>query len=237
MTNILQNAKVLIVDDDPMLREAVELVFLQEGAKVYLASSGEEGLQKFSEHDPDLTILDILMPGLDGWGTLQQIRLLSNRPVILLTTLKATESIVRGLDHGADDFLSKPFDNRALLARARAVLRRTQLSRDDKPLAFSDDYLMIDLESRRVFVAGELVRLTETEFRLLAYLLQNPGQARTYRQILEHVWGQAYLDSIDYVHVYLSHLRRKIEKDPRKPRYLLNERGIGYRFERRRHPR
>jgi DNA-binding response OmpR family regulator len=150
----------------------------------------------------------------------------------MLTTLNKDEEIIRGLDYGADDFVSKPFSRDVVLARARALLRRTEAPFElDGQATYSDDYLVVNLEKRRVLVRGESVQLTATEFRLLSYLLQNAGQVLTYRTILDKVWGWEYQDSVDYVHVYLSHLRRKIEEDPRNPKYLQTERGVGYRFE------
>ncbi len=234
MKKALNEATILVIDDDTQLCEAIELVFVQTGATVHVAYTGRSGLQQFFKHRPDLTILDIWMPDMDGWETLHQIRLLSDSPVILLTTLRTNESIVRGLDGGADDFISKPFDNHVLLSRARAVLRRVQsVSKSKESIAYSDDHLSIDLKTRQVFVSGQLMRLTATEFQLLTYLMKNAERVLTYVQILENVWGSDYRDNVDYVHVYLSHLRRKLEKDPRKPQYLLNEHGIGYRFKRR----
>lgn len=229
---MLHQTTILIVDDEIMLCEAMELVFVQAGATVHIAHTGRSGLKQFFKHRPDVVILDIQMPDMDGWETLRQIRLLSECPVILLTTLKANEAIVRGLDGGADDFISKPFDNSVLLSRTRAVLRRVGLvAKSEESLAYSDDYLSINLESRQVFVSGKSVQLTATEFRLLSYLLQNAQRVLTYQQILDYVWGQEYQEHVDYVHVYVSHLRRKLEENPRKPRYLLNAHGVGYRFE------
>ena len=179
-------------------------------------------------------ILDVRMPDINGWETCRQIRLLSNVPIIMLTTLDNDEDVIRGLDYGADDFVTKPFSREVLLARARAVLRRSeQLAEPEDQQSYNDSYLLIDLRKHRVQVDGQAVQLSSTEFRLLAYLLQNAGQVLTYQNILDKVWGWEYQDSIDYVHVYVSHLRRKLEADPRNPRYLLTERGIGYRFERR----
>ena len=157
---------------------------------------------------------------------------MSNVPIIMLTTLHKDEEIIRGLDLGADDFVTKPFSREVLLARARSLLRRTeQISPEPALTGYNDDYLTINLEKRRIYVNGRQISLTATEFRLLSYLLQNADQVIAYQTLLDKVWGEEYRDNIDYVHVYLSHLRRKIEEDPRNPKYLVNERGIGYRFE------
>lgn len=236
MGSNLSDVSILVIDDDPNLCHMIDLVFSSEGAQVYKANSGIDGLQQFYTHRPDLIILDVRMPDKDGWEVLGQIRELADTPVILLTTMQDDSAIVRGLDLGADDFISKPFDNQVLLARARSVLRRViAASEKSTTKCFSDDYLTIDLEKRLVVAAGEPVKLTATEYRLLSYLLQNAGQVLSYNQILNNVWGSEYRDSVDYVHVYLSHLRRKLEKDTRNPRYLVTEYGVGYRFERRNH--
>jgi two-component system KDP operon response regulator KdpE len=236
MGSNLSGVSILVIDDDPNLCHMVELVFLQEGAEIYKANGGIDGLRQFYAHRPDLIILDVRMPDKDGWEVLRQIRLLADTPVILLTTIQDDTAMVRGLNLGADDFISKPFNNQVLLARTRSVLRRIKsMSVPSTTKRFSDNYLSIDLEKHQVKADGEPVKLTATEFRLLSYLLQNAGQVLSYNQILDFVWGSEYRESVDYVHVYLSHLRRKIEKDSRNPQYLLTEYGIGYRFERRNH--
>lgn len=227
----MHDKKILVVDDDVNLAQMIKFTFTKAGAAVYTASGGHEGLHLFYEQRPDLVILDVRMPDLDGWETCRQIRLFSNVPVIMLTSLNKDEEIIRGLDYGADDFVSKPFSREVLLARARALLRRAEgPSEIDSSTIYIDDYLIVNLEHHRVLAGGQPVQLTATEFRLLTYLLQNAGQVLTYEMILDKVWGWDYQGSIDYVHVYLSHLRRKLEEDPRNPKYLLTERGIGYRF-------
>ena len=230
----MNGKKILIIDDDVNLGQTIKLTFARVGAEVFTAVDGRDGLRQFYENRPDLVILDVRMPDINGWETCRQIRLLSNVPIIMLTTLDNDEDVIRGLDYGADDFVTKPFSRDVLLARARAVMRRTELSTEpEDQLLYNDSYLMIDLRKHRIEVDGQVVQLSSTEFRLLAYLLQNAGQVLTYQNILDKVWGWEYQNSIDYVHVYVSHLRRKLEADPRNPKYLLTERGIGYRFERR----
>ncbi|MBX3015194.1 MAG: response regulator transcription factor [Caldilineaceae bacterium] len=231
----MDGKKILIIDDDVNLGQTIKLTFARAGAQVFTAVDGRDGLRQFYEYRPDLVILDIRMPDINGWETCRQIRLLSNIPIIMLTTLDKDEDIIRGLDHGADDFVTKPFSRDVLLARARAVLRRTDLiSTPEDHSTYHDGYLLIDIRKHQIQVNGQNIQLTSTEFRLLSYLLQNAGQVLSYQNILDKVWGWEYQDSIDYVHVYISHLRRKLEIDPRNPRYLVTERGIGYRFERRR---
>ncbi len=229
----MQGKKILVIDDDVNLGQAIKLTFARAGAEVFTAVDGRAGLRQFYEHRPDLVILDVRMPDIDGWETCRQIRLLSNVPVIMLTTMDKDEDVLRGFDYGADDFVTKPFSRDVLLARARAVLRRVELlSEGDDHAIYNDAHLNIDLHKRRIIVNGTQIQLTATEFRLLSYLMQNAGQVLTYQNILDKVWGWEYQNSIDYVHVYISHLRRKIEIDPRSPHYVLTERGVGYRFER-----
>ena len=230
----MNGKKILIIDDDVNLGQTIKLTFARAGAEVFTAVDGRDGLRQFYENRPDLVILDVRMPDINGWETCRQIRLLSNVPIIMLTTLDNDEDVIRGLDHGADDFVTKPFSRDVLLARARAVLRRSELlAEPEEQFGYNDGYLVIDLRKHRVQVNNQAIQLSSTEFRLLTYLLQNAGQVLTYQNILDKVWGWEYQDSIDYVHVYISHLRRKIEADPRNPKYLLTERGTGYRFEKR----
>lgn len=224
--------KILIVDDDADVRRINERVFLHAGSKVLTAQNGSEGIRVFFLEKPDLVITDIMMPEMDGFDMCHRIRQVSNVPIIMLTALNSEEEIIRGLESGADDFISKPFSPDILLARAKALLRRFDMPKDAIAVRqfFSDGYLTIDLEKRMILVRGEPIKLTRTEYNLLVYLLQNAGWIRTFDQILENVWGPEYLGSLDYVHVYVSNLRKKIELDPKKPIYLESEHGVGYRF-------
>jgi DNA-binding response OmpR family regulator len=232
MEAVLQGKKILVVDDDKMILDLVQRSFAREGAEVTMAENGRVGLRRFFGLRPDLVVLDIMMPEIDGWEACRQIRVLSEVPIILLTSLDQDEDIIRGLDAGADDFISKPFSPKVLLARARAALRRgEQAPERGRQAGYRDEYLQVDLEKHLVQVRGEPVKLTVKEHKLLAYLIQNAGRVCTFDQILENVWGWEYQDSVDYVHVYLSHLRRKIEADPKQPRYLETVHGLGYRFE------
>ncbi|KAA3656370.1 MAG: DNA-binding response regulator [Chloroflexi bacterium] len=228
----MRNKKILIVDDDIFIRRMVEEAFLQEKAKIITAANGHEGLQKFFAERPELVILDVVMPYVDGWEALRQIRNLSNTPVIMLTSLKDDADIVRGLEDGAIDFVTKPFSPKVLVARARAAIRQTNTTiQPTRPAGFQDQYLHIDLENHRILVNDDPVKLTKTEFKLLAYLVKHPGMVLTFEKILENVWGWEYQDSIQYVHVYMSRLRQKLEPDPKEPRYFLTEFGVGYRFD------
>lgn len=223
--------KILIVDDDPDVRRIAEKVFTSAGAAVETASDGAEGIRKFFLNKPDLVILDIMMPEMDGFEVCSRIRQVSSAPVIMLTALSNDKEVIRGLDSGSDDFMAKPFNPDVLVAHARAVLRRLELSQDTTPrLFYSDGYLTVDLDRRLVTVQGEPVKLTRTEYNLLAYLLKNAGWTRTFDQILENVWGYEYQGSLEYVHVYMSNLRKKIELDPKTPIYLESAHGVGYRF-------
>jgi DNA-binding response OmpR family regulator len=223
--------KVLIVDDDPDVRRIAEKVFTAAGATVEASSNGADGIRKFFLNKPDLVILDIMMPEMDGFEVCSRIRQVSSVPVIMLTGLSNDKEIIRGLDSGSDDFIGKPFNPDVLVAHARAILRRLGMTQDTTPqLFFSDGYLTVDLEKRVVTIQGEPVKLTRTEYNLLAYLLKNAGWIRTFEQILENVWGPEYQGSMDYVHVYISNLRKKIELDPKMPIYLESAHGVGYRF-------
>ena len=227
----MQEKTVLVIDDDPTVLDELRLVFSQEKAQIYTALNGLKGLRQFYACQPDLVILDLMMPKMDGWEVCHQIRQLSNVPIIFLSAFDQTDDIVRGLDSGADDYITKPFKTDILLARARAVLRRRELdSGVEKSAVYTDNYLTIDLDRHEVLVCGESVKLTAKEYQLLACLVQNIGQVLTYQQLLEKVWGWDYQDSNSYIHVYVSHLRHKIEADPKCPKYLLTEHGLGYRF-------
>jgi len=226
--------KILIVDDDSATLRLFEQVLADKGYEVLKAGSGREALRLLYAHKPDLVLLDVVMPGMDGWETCRRIRDLSDVPVIMLTAQqKSEEDIVHGLDVGADDYLIKPIGGRELVARARAVLRRAKLPaalEARKQVTYSDDYLAIDVNERRVVVNGERVKLTPIEFRLLALLVENAGRILTHHQLLEKVWGWEYVDDLDYVRIYISHLRQKIEPGPAQPRYIITDPGVGYYF-------
>jgi DNA-binding response OmpR family regulator len=228
----MNSKKILVIDDDINLCQLIKYTFMGLGAEVYTAVNGQEGIRQFFNHRPDLVLLDIRMPIMDGWETCKEIRKLSHVPIIMLTTFHRDDEVVRGLNLGADDYVSKPFDSKVLIARTMAALRRAELPSETlKPISYNDNYLVVDLENRRVHVYGRPVKLSAREYDLLTLLLTNAGRVLTYEQILDRVWGWEYRDNTDYIHVYLSHLRRKIEKDPKNPRYLITEHGIGYRFE------
>jgi two-component system KDP operon response regulator KdpE len=228
------DASILVIDDDKLIARMVSDKLNEAGYEVHLAYDGREGLRQMYAHRPDLIILDLLMPEMDGWTTCRRIREVSNVPIIILTTQDRSRDIIRGLDEGADEYVTKPFDVSVLVARVRAVLRRVALTSapsQKEEVAYSDGYLTFNSLERRLTVDGELAKLTPTEYNLLALLVENAGRVLTYRTLLEQVWGWEYIDDVDYLRVYVWHLRRKLEPDPKNPRYVLTEHGVGYRFE------
>lgn len=228
--NDLQGKRILIIDDDPALVHLLEIKYSRAKAQVYTATNGIEGLREFYSCQPDLVLLDLMMPQMDGWEVCRHIRQFSEVPLIIFTALGQDKNMVRGLDAGATDYVTKPVNPDVLLARSRAALRQGTTSSQKRDL-YSDDYLTINLNTREVYVDGKPIKLTAKEYGVLACLIQNVGQVVTVQQVLEKVWGWEYGDSIDYVHVYISRLRQKLEVDPKHSKYLLTEHGVGYRFE------
>jgi len=227
--------KILIIDDDPAFLNLVEQVLTPKGYEVLKASSGREGLRLMFDQRPHLVLLDVVMPGTDGWQVCSRIREISDIPIIMITGRhKSEEDIVRGLDYGADDYLIKPVGSKELIARVRAVLRRAELpSSQDirKGVIYSDDFLTVDITERKIIADGKRIKLTPREFRLFTLLVENAGRILTHKQLLEKVWGWEYTDDLDYVRIYISHLRQKIEPDPSLPRYIITEPGVGYSFQ------
>lgn len=225
--------KILVIDDDPAFARLVGRTLTQKGYEVLSATSGSDGLRLLFDHRPDMVLLDVVMPGMDGWQTCSRIRDVSDIPVIMLTAHEKTEEdVVRGLDCGADDYVIKPVGSKELVARVRAMMRRAELpsSPEGGGITYSDDFLSVDIGGRKVMVGGKRVRLTPVEFRLLALLMQNAGRILTHRQLLEKVWGWEYINDLDYIRIYIWHLRQKIEPDPSQPKYIITEPGVGYCF-------
>jgi len=224
--------RLLIVDDDQSLLDALTLYMDKEGYQVVTAASGDESLRWLYETRPDLVILDIMIPGMDGWQVLERIREMSDVPVIMLTARGQEADQVKGLRMGADDYVAKPFSMRALAARVDAVLRRSRSTQDldGGSTLYADDYLVIDAERMEVRCGVKHVDLTATEQQLLFFLARNRGRLLTPRQILTNVWGYEYADETSYVRLYIWRLRQKIEPTPEAPRYIINEHGLGYRF-------
>jgi two-component system KDP operon response regulator KdpE len=228
----MQDRKILIIDDDPEILELLDMLLSRAGARVVTAVSSAEGLRQFYAFRPDLVVLDLMMPQMSGWDVCGRLRELSDVPIMMLTALTDTREMTRGLECGADDYVTKPFTSQVLLARIRALLRRS-LRADTLASShtYDDGHLTIDLDRRQVLVRQKPVKLTPTEYRLLRYLFEHPDRSLPYAQILENVWGAECVDCIHYVHVYLHRLRNKLEADPEQPRYLLTEPGIGCRFD------
>jgi DNA-binding response OmpR family regulator len=225
--------KILAIDDNPQLIELLRLCLEKHGYEVIAANSGSEGLRKFQKNHPDLVILDVMMLDMDGWETCRRLREMSpNVPILILSVLKEKANIVRGLALGADGFVAKPFRPGELVARIQALLRRANMMKESpnhRPF-YNDGDLEIDFERRQVYLRGQPVNLSPTEFRLLACLVRNAGQVVPHKTLLTRVWGPEYADETHYVKLYIRYLRQKIEECPKQPKYVLTERGIGYRF-------
>jgi two-component system KDP operon response regulator KdpE len=226
---------ILAIDDDPRFLRMMEQVLVQKDYRVLTADSGQGGLRLLFDHRPDLVLLDVVMPKMDGWQTCERIRDISDIPIIMLTGKRVDEEdLVQGLEHGADDYLIKPVGNKELIARVRATLRRAKLSsaqRIKEGIVYDDNYLSVDISKRRVTVNGKRIKLTPREFRLFTMLLENAGRILTHQQLLERVWGWEYSDDVDYVRIYISHLRHKIEPNSAEPKYIITEPGVGYYFQ------
>jgi two-component system KDP operon response regulator KdpE len=222
---------ILMIEDEAGLRNAVRLYLEMEGYHVITAVNGEEGLEKTREDLPDVILLDVMLPGIDGFETLRRLRRFSSAPVLILTAKGDESDVVKGLRLGADDYVRKPFGQAELASRIQAVLRRTSAAAaEDDTAIVVDDYLTLDFVRHDVFAGGEKVQFRPTEYRLLYHLATNPGRVQTYEQLLAKVWGPEYRDEDNYVRLYITYLRKKIEPDPAHPRYILTERGLGYRF-------
>jgi two-component system KDP operon response regulator KdpE len=232
-SDTLKIMKVLIVDDEPDIRDALGRKLRREGFEVVLCSDGLEGLRAFHAERPDLVSLDIIMAGgMDGLTVCQRIREIADTPIMMLSAQAITEEdVIYGLNAGADEYLTKPVRLNEFLARVQALLRRSQLSISEPEQGYNDGYLNIDLHRRHVYVDNRKIHLTPTEFKLLAVLMENAGRVVSQRDLLEQVWGREYIDDIYYPRVYISQLRRKIEPDATNPIYILTEHRVGYRFE------
>lgn len=227
--------KVLLIDDDNDLLQLASHIFKSAGAQVITARDGPEGIGKILTHRPNLILLDILLPGINGFEVCKIIRQISNAPLIMLTALNLEQNLVQALELGADDFVAKPFAVAILLARVKALLRRSHSGYENEHATvfnYNDGRLTIDSERNQILINGKRVKSGPTEFRLLTYLMRNVGKALTYNQLLAHVWGEEYRGNVDIVHVYISNLRSKIEENRKTPRYIKVVHGVGYVFER-----
>ena len=223
--------RILVVDDEPRMIQFIRMNLELERYRVIQASNGLDALDKVRDELPDLVILDVMMPDLDGFETLRILRETSDVPVIMLTVKSEEDDVVRGLRLGADDYVTKPFNPRELSSRVQALLRRAKLPTPIEKTAIEiDDHLTIDLARREVIVDGNRIQLRPTEYRLLYHLVNNAGWVMPHETLLQKVWGYEYRDETHYLRLYITYLRQKIEKDSSDPQYILTERGIGYRF-------
>jgi two-component system KDP operon response regulator KdpE len=226
----VSSGKILVVDDDPQIRRVMRATLSGQHYEVVEARNGEEALDRFREEMPDLVLLDMNMPGMSGLEACRTLRSSSDVPIIILTVRNSEKDKVAALDAGADDYVTKPFGMEELLARIRAALRRAPVSPEGGPHSFSSSDLEIDFDTRRVHVGEKAVRLTPKEFDLLRYLVAHAGRPVPHRELLQAVWGPDYGDETEYLRVFINQLRKKIEPDPSKPRYVLTEPWVGYRF-------
>lgn len=231
MDTRIRDRRILVVDDEERMVRFIRLNLEHDGFEVVEAYRGAQAIDRIRSGLPDLVLLDVMLPDIDGFEVLRIIREVSSVPVIMLTAKGEEDDRVRGLELGADDYITKPFSPRELVSRVRAVLRRTEsASSTTHGLIEVDDRLKIDFDRREVWVEGQLVQLRPTEYRLLYHLVQNAGWVITHDQLLAKVWGYEYQDEPHYVRLYINYLRKKLEKDPSNPQYILTERGVGYRF-------
>ena len=221
--------KILVVDDDPQIRRVMRATLIGHKYEVIEASNGEDALFTISAEMPDLVLLDLNMPGMDGLETCQHLRTRSDVPIIILSVRNSEKDTVAALDAGADDYLTKPFGMEVLLARIRAALRRAPTSPEIRPHSVSNPDLQIDLDTRRIHVKGKETRLTPKEFDLLRCLVSQAGKP-AHRELLQAVWGPDHGDEPEQLRVFINQLRKKIEPNPAKPKYILTEPWIGYRF-------
>jgi len=225
--------KVLVIDDDPDIIEVVTLTFEMRwpNATIISAATGDAGIQMVDTENPTLVILDLGLPDTDGYSVCHEIRRFSDVAIMMLTVRDKESDVVKGLQMGADDYITKPFRPIELIARVQAVMRRCQSTGaqgDEKPLHFGE--LVVDFGRREVFRSGQSIKLTPTEYQLLYHLSKNPGRVMTHRTLLGRVWGREYLEETNYLKVHIKHLRQKLEEDPSNPKYILTERTIGYKF-------
>ncbi len=220
--------KILVIDDEAGLRELIRINLEHEGYAVLQANDALEGLEMVQTQHPDMVILDIMMPDMDGLEACRRLREFSAIPVLMLTARVQSHDVITGLDSGADDYMLKPFNMEELSARVRALLRR--IPSPNQPVVAGNGEITIDRQKREVLVRGEPVDLTPTEYDLLLLLSENAGTVMSHDTLLQSVWGQEYTKDNDYLKVYIWHLRRKVERDPRDPKLLLTEWGVGYRL-------
>ncbi len=224
----MNKAEILIIDDEPQIRKMLEITLQTNGYLSKSAVSAKEGLIMAANHPPELILLDLGLPDENGHVVLQKLRLWYTNPVIILSVQKNEVDIIKALDNGANDYLSKPFRTGELLARIRSALRDSISEEGDTTLNFQD--LQIDLSARIVKKNNQLIKLTSTEYNLLAILIKNEGKVLTHQYLLRAIWGPGFINQSQYLRVFIAQVRKKIENDPNRPEYLLTESGVGYRF-------
>jgi DNA-binding response OmpR family regulator len=221
---------ILVIDDEEMTVQLISILLERRGYEVIKAYRAEDGLRKAYRHHPDLILLDIMMPDMDGWEVCHRLRELSDVPIIFLTAKDDVRDVVKGLEMGADDYIVKPYDNNELAARVKAHLRRAPKPAISEELVFDGGNFRINFISREVRVRGNIVHLTPKEFNLLSVLSRNAGRVITRSELVKEAWGPEYGDAIDSLKLYIHYLRQKVEVDPEHPTYILTSRGVGYRF-------
>ena len=221
---------ILVIDDEPQIQRAIRTILTEKGFQVSTASRGEEGLTLAAAHEPDIVILDLGLPDIDGIEVTRRLREWTQCPILILSVRDSERDKVAALDQGADDYLTKPFGIEELLARVRVALRHSSSRQGAQSKLVKAGDLSIDLAWHLVKRGEEEIKLTGTEYKLLAYLAANHGRVLTHQSILTHVWGPADADHTEYLRVYMRQLRKKLEADPEQPQYILTEPGIGYRF-------
>ncbi|MBN1147649.1 MAG: response regulator [Anaerolineales bacterium] len=223
-------AHILVIDDEPQILRALRTILTAHRYRVSIARNGEEGLSLAAAEQPDIIILDLGLPDIDGIQVCDQLRQWTQVPIIILSVRSEESAKVKALDKGADDYLVKPFGTEELLARIRVALRHLAESQGEREVVVVTGDLVIDLARHIVTFEGNEVKLTATEFKLLAYLAGHANRVLTHQNLLVNVWGPEYLDNVEYLRVYMSQLRKKLEVNPKQPAHLLSEPGIGYRF-------
>lgn len=222
--------KILIIDDEETTVQLIGMLLEKRGFETIKAFRAEEGLRKAYRHQPDLVLLDIMMPDMDGWDVCKRLREMSDVPIVFLTARSDVKDVVRGLEMGADDYVTKPYDNEELVARVRAHLRRSPRPHMSEELVFDDGEFRINFMNREVWVRNELKHLTPKEFNLLAVLVRNAGRVVPREDLVTQAWGDEYGDAIDSLKLYIHYLRKKLEVNEQQPEYIITSRGVGYRF-------
>lgn len=219
---------ILVIDDESQIRKLLQITLEANGYKLLFSVNGREGITMAASHQPDLILLDLGLPDEDGQDVLIKLREWYQNPIIILTVKSAENEIVNALDNGANDYLTKPFRTQELLARMRTALRGNKVQNTEPIVAFGN--ISIDLTSRVVKVKNEILKITATEYALLILLFKNDGRVLTHQYILKEIWGQSYSEQTQYLRVFVAQLRKKIEEDPNRPKYIITESGVGYRF-------